>query len=265
MKWFTHLATILLGTVALAACGSRSDDAAASDQAADGQGAPTAAPDTANPFADAEAKMNQAMMAATGSDVFQNWALKMIAHHQGAIDMSEAVLRQNPTPDVAMMARETIEKQKKDIDDIRKLVKDGPPDQNSAALFQPPMMDMKQKMEAATGKDASELYMRKMLEHHRGAVAMSAVALENGVGGTMRRQVQKTSDDNAKDAKMTEAMLNGQPMQQAMAGSGAKSAAEAKKMPAPADKARAADPATSSQDMSNMSNMSNMSGSNSGR
>ncbi|MES2119379.1 MAG: DUF305 domain-containing protein [Pseudomonadota bacterium] len=192
---------------------------------------------TANAFADVEQKMNEAMMSAVGSDAGQNWAKKMIAHHKGAIDMSNVLLAQNPTPDVAQMARETIAKQQKDIANIQKLVKDGAADQKSADLYRPAMTEMQQKMQAASGADASETYMRKMLEHHKGAVAMSDVALKNGVSGALRAQVQKTRDDNQKDAAMVEAMLGGQSMSQAMAGSGAKSANQAKAEPAPADKA----------------------------
>ena len=219
--------------LALGACGSgeeSSNQAAANDMNA-------MAADASNPFADAEMQMNERMMAAVGSDVGDNWARKMIEHHQGAIAMAEIVLQQNPTPDVAEVARMTIEKQRKEIEDIRKLLKDGSPNQQSAELYRPAMMDMHQKMMAAKGADVSETFMRKMLEHHRGGVAMSDVALQNGVSGALRQQVQKTRDDQQKDAQMIEAMLAGQTHQQAMAASGAKSAEEAKAEPAPAEKA----------------------------
>ena len=218
--------------LALGACGSGEESpnqAAANDMNA-------MAADASNPFADAEMQMNERMMAAVGSDVGENWARKMIEHHQGAIAMSEIVLQQNPTPDVAEVARMTIEKQRKEIADIRKLLKDGSPNQQSAEFYRPAMMDMHQKMMAAKGADVSDTFMRKMLEHHRGGVAMSDVALQNGVSGALRQQVQKTRDDQQKDAQMIEAMLAGQSHQQAMAASGAKSAEEAKAEPAPAEK-----------------------------
>lgn len=239
MKHIRHATTVLLATVALAACsddngnqasGVGSENVAVEDMAAD----------TSNPFVDAEQRMSEQMMAAMGSDVGQNWAKKMIAHHQGAIDMSEILLQQNPKAEVAEMARMTIEKQKKDIEDIKKLVREGGPDQKSAELYRPAMMEMHQKMTAATGADVSETFMRKMLEHHKGAVTMSDVALQNGVSGAMREQVQKTRDDNKKDAEMTEAMLRGESMSHAMQQSGAKSAEQAKAEPAPADKGKAA-------------------------
>lgn len=234
-----HRNVLTAATSALAlivgACGSGEQP---NQVAADDINAMTA--DASNPFADAEMQMNERMMAAVGSDVGDNWARKIIEHHQGAIAMSEIVLRQNPTADVAEMARTTIEKQRKDIEDIRKLLKDGAPNPRAAELYRPGMMDMHQKMMAAKGADVSETYMRKMLEHHRGGVAMSDVALQNGVSGAVHQQVQKTRDDQQKDAGMVEAMLGGQSYQQAMAASGAKSAEEAKAEPAPAEKAASA-------------------------
>ena len=221
MKSFAQTALALVLVASAAACGSQSQDTNAAANNDSEVASTNTSEQQSNPFAESESKMSQAMMAAAGSDVGDNWAKKMIAHHQGAIDMSEAVLREDPKQDVAEMARMTIEKNRKDIADIQKLTKDGSPDQKSAELYRPSMMDMKQKMEAASGADINELFMRKMLEHHKGAVAMSDVALRNGVSGAMRSQVQKTRSENDKDAKMTEAMLRGEPMKQAMAKSSA--------------------------------------------
>ncbi len=79
---------------------------------------------------------------------------------------------------------------------------------------------------------------------------MSDVALQNGVSGALREQVQRTRDDQQKDAQMIEAMLRGETMQHAMEQSGAKSAEEAKAEPAPAEQAKAApkaEPKTASE------------------
>lgn len=232
-----HRTILIAATSALAlamgACGSGEE---ASNQLAANDMNSMAA-DASDRFANAEMQMNERMMAAVGTDVGDNWARKMIEHHQGAIEMSEIGLQQNPTADVAETARMTIEKQRKEIEDIRKLLKDGTPNQQAAELYRPAMMDMHQKMMAAKGTDLSETFMRKMLEHHRGGVAMSHIALQNGVNGALRQQVQKTRDDQQKDAEMIEAMLAGQTHQQAMAASGAESAEEAKAEPAPAEKA----------------------------
>lgn len=217
----------------LAACGGGKTEA---NRSAAAETANTEAA-ASGPFAQSEQRMNEAMMAAVGIDAGDTWAKKMIVHHQGAIDMSQIVLQQNARADVAEMARMTVEKQGKEITDIQKLVKQGAPDQASAELYRPAIMDMHQKMQAASGGDISETFLRKMLAHHRGAVAMSDVALQNGVSGALRQQVQKTRDDQQKEIAMVEAMLRGETMQHAMERSGAKSAEQAKAQPAPAEKA----------------------------
>jgi len=232
MTCVSRMALAIAAIGALGACGG-APDRPANEAAATNESAAVS-----DPFAEAEAMMSEAMMAAVGVDAGDSWARKMIAHHQGAIDMSEILLRQGPPAEVAEMAGMTIEKQRKDIADIEKRLKQGAPDPASAELYRPAMMDMQSKMRSATGADAAETYMRKMLEHHRGAVAMSDVALRNGVGGALRAQVMKTRDENEKDAKMIETMLRGESMLHAMAGSGAKSAEEAGAEPAAADKPR---------------------------
>ncbi|MES2136344.1 MAG: DUF305 domain-containing protein [Pseudomonadota bacterium] len=247
---------VLMAATALAACGSGQNANNNAGEVTANSDMNASASSAANPFADAEKDMNDKMMAAIGSDTGQSWARKMIEHHQGAIDMSRIVLGQNPSGDVAKMAQEAIDKQTKDIADIRKLLKEGAPDQKSADLYRPAMMDMQQHMMAATGADASEVYMRKMLEHHKGAVAMSDVALKNGVSGALRAQIQKTRADNQKDAATVEAMLSGKSMDQAKQRSGSAaaetSAATASKgMPVPGTKT----PEHIVHDVNNMGNM----------
>lgn len=222
----------LAATTALAACGVPEDEPAATANEAS---APEAA---VTPYSEAEQRMSEEMMAAAGVDVGDNWAKKMVPHHQGAIDMSQVVLQQNPTEAVADMARQTIEKQGKEIETIRKLFKTGDPNQQSADLYRTAMMDMHAKMQTATGADASETYLRKMLEHHRGAVAMSDIALKNGVNGALRDQVQKTRDDQEKEVEMVEAMLRGDTMTHSVSEPSAAPSQAAAMTPKPAASAK---------------------------
>ena len=52
------------------------------------------------------------------------------------------------------------------------------------------MQDMHQKMMAAKQGDAAEMWTRKMIEHHRGAVAMSRVALRVANDAETKRMAQ---------------------------------------------------------------------------
>lgn len=64
-------------------------------------------------------KMHKAMMAANDPDAAKSWAKKMIPHHQGAIEMSEVVLKNTKDPFVTKKAKTAIEEQKKEIKDLQ--------------------------------------------------------------------------------------------------------------------------------------------------
>ncbi|WP_207912475.1 MULTISPECIES: DUF305 domain-containing protein [Bacteria] len=69
----------------------------------------------ANPFEPVDKSMHDAMMAATGSTLSETWARKMIAHHQGGVDMSEVLIRQGGDPDILAKARSTARDQRAEI------------------------------------------------------------------------------------------------------------------------------------------------------
>lgn len=71
------------------------------------------------PFSAAEMDMHRRMMAAQGSDTAHTWAMKMIEHHQGAIDMARIVLRDARDDEVRRMAQQTIDEQTRGIAELR--------------------------------------------------------------------------------------------------------------------------------------------------
>lgn len=170
------------------------------------------AADPNNPFAQSEMAMDKAMMAAVGVNVSDSWVRKMIAHHRGAVEMSRIVLTQSPTPDVATMAQMTIDMQGKEITDLEKLIATGSPDPASAEPYRPAAMQMHSAMMTASGSNVSEKYLRKMLAHHQGAVAMSDIALANGTTGAVRAQIEKTKASQQREIAHVEAMLRGESM-----------------------------------------------------
>lgn len=69
-----------------------------------------------NPFGPIEQEMRQAMMTAGGANLSEEWARKMIIHHQGAVDMSELLLRDGDgDKEVLAMARRIADEQTWDI------------------------------------------------------------------------------------------------------------------------------------------------------
>lgn len=174
--------------------------------------AQAATADPNNPFAQSEAEINQRMMAAVGADVSDTWVKQMIEHHRGAIAMSEIMLQHNPSEHVRHMAEESIRKQRAEIEELEKLVGDGPADRASLEPYRPVHEEMSQSMMAAVGDNVEETFMRKMLAHHRGGVALSDVVLAEGANARVRPQAQKTRAGQAEEAKMVEDMLAGKPM-----------------------------------------------------
>lgn len=77
---------------------------------------------SANPFRDAEARMNERMMAASGATPSEAWVRMMIEHHRGAVGMSNILVRQGGNPEVVAMARRDAEKQNREIAELERLL-----------------------------------------------------------------------------------------------------------------------------------------------
>lgn len=68
-------------------------------------------------------------------------------------------------------------------------------------------MDMHQKMMAAKQGDPSEMWTRKMIEHHRGAITMSRVAVRDAKDAETRQMAQMTITKQEKDIAELQAWL----------------------------------------------------------
>lgn len=161
------------------------------------------------PFAESENQMHRTMMAAVGVDPADTWVRKMIEHHQGAVDMSKAVLALEPTPAVKRMAEITVERQSKEIAELRALIREGTPDPASARLYMAADAEMMRGMMTATGANPSEAWIRKMIEHHRGALTMSEIVLAQNPPPEIRRFAEQTKVDQGREIAELEQMLKG--------------------------------------------------------
>ena len=61
------------------------------------------------------------------------------------------------------------------------------------------MQDMHQKMMAADDADADRAFALKMIEHHRGGIAMSQVVMQHGDDAEIKRMAQKTMEMQQKE------------------------------------------------------------------
>lgn len=202
MTKLTGIAALAL-LASLGACGSVEQPAEDT--------APDAAMTMDGPYAESEMAMDKAMKDAVGVDAADSWVKKMIAHHEGAINMSRIALGLEPTADVAKMAQMTIEKQGAEIEALKALARNGAANPASAKLYEAAMTEMHTDMMAASGATPSESYLTKMLAHHRGAVAMSDIALASGATGAVRAQIEQTRAKQLEEIALVKAMLKGEP------------------------------------------------------
>ena len=78
---------------------------------------------TQRALSEAMMKMEPAMMQGTmAQDPDLGWACSMIPHHQGALDMSRAVLSRGKEPEIKKMAEKTIRVQEKDIAELKEWI-----------------------------------------------------------------------------------------------------------------------------------------------
>lgn len=206
-KIFLALAT----AAAVTACGDSAEPTGGADATSTGA---QQVVDPDNPFAQAEAAMNRRMMQAVGADIYDTWVKQMIEHHRGAIEMSEIMLAQNPSEPVRGMAEESIRKQTAEIEKLTRLISGSQADPTSIEPYHPAHQEMAQAMTAAVGENVEQTFMRKMLAHHRGGVALSDVVLARGgsQNARVREEAQKTRKGQADESKMVEDMLAGRPM-----------------------------------------------------
>ena len=61
------------------------------------------------------------------------------------------------------------------------------------------MQDMHQKMMAANDADADRAWALKMIEHHRGAIAMSEAVLKHGDDAEAKQMAQKSAEMQRKE------------------------------------------------------------------
>ena len=68
-------------------------------------------------------------------------------------------------------------------------------------------MDMHQKMMSAMGADATETWVRKMIEHHRGGIAMSRIVIRDTKDAKVREMASKTIAEQTREVNELNAWL----------------------------------------------------------
>lgn len=199
-KPFWTMALTFALVAGLAACGQGGAD----QQAPHGN--------DATEHSQADMRMHEAMAAAVGADVSDTFVRKMIAHHEGAIEMTDTIIAEGGDPQVVAIARRMGDQQRREIEEMRRLIrKDAAPDPASARPYAAGEDQMHDAMMAVRGADASETFLRRMIPHHQGAVAMSEAVLAQGGDERVMAIARRIIADQTREIAQMQAMLSGRP------------------------------------------------------
>lgn len=160
-----------------------------------GHGAQAAVPNdpASQAFAAANAKMHKDMAISFTGNADADFVRGMIPHHQGAVDVSEIVLKFGKDDGVRKLATEIIAAQKTEIAQMRAWLAKNPSPASSlkAAMvtkaYSNINMRMHKDMNVPITGNADRDFIAGMVPHHEGAVEMAKVVLRHGTDSDLRK------------------------------------------------------------------------------
>ena len=218
MKTFPNIlaaASVLAVVSACSGGGTENQAAATNEQMPAEHNMAGMATDPNNPYAQAEMQMHERMMAATGANASETWVKKMIEHHRGALEMSNVLIGLGGEEPVLAMARKTVADQGKEIQELERMLQAGGIGAGTGGDANPYKQSdqtMYERMMAAKGANPSETWIRKMIEHHRGAVDMSNILIAQGGDPKVLEKARMTASKQQKEIEHLEQMLAGKAM-----------------------------------------------------
>ncbi len=141
--------------------------------------------------------MNSAMAeleALEGEEFEVAYANQVIAHHQGALDMAEAIVDRAPNPEVRDAAARIIEDQTREINDLTAFLRDTygqEPNPDERMLMDPAMNDQIRNADPAM---AEQMFLLGMREHHETVIQMAEIALQKAQSRLLLDQARTIID-----------------------------------------------------------------------
>lgn len=109
----------------------------------------------------------------------------MIVHHQGAIEMTEAILKTSTSQKIRRWGDEILSAQRREVKQMEELLaKLGPRDEAAAAEME---AEMDMMMGQTMSGNADVNFIEMMIPHHAGAIDMSVPALVMSENPTIRK------------------------------------------------------------------------------
>ncbi len=155
--------------------------------------------------------------AADFNDADVMFATMMIPHHEQAIEMSDIVLdKDDADPAVAELAQEIKDAQGPEIEQLEGWLNEWGVDPDEAGgtghgdhggmdgmLSEEDLAEL----EAATGPEASTLFLEQMIEHHEGAVDMAQTQIDDGQNRDAIALAQEIVDTQNSEIEQMSQML----------------------------------------------------------
>ncbi len=148
------------------------------------------------------AQMDAMMM--TG-DADHDFAMMMQMHHQGAIDMSNELLKQGDDATIRGIAQKVIDAQQKEKAMLSQFTQAHKAEANTTGqtakteyMMSMDKMEKAQDIRILTG-DADVDYAQLLIDHHQSALEMAQTELEHGDVQQMKDMAQKMIDDQMKE------------------------------------------------------------------
>ncbi|MFD1716139.1 DUF305 domain-containing protein [Amnibacterium flavum] len=148
---------------------------------------------------------------ATFNDADTSFAMEMVAHHQGAIEMSDVLLAKEGIDVRVVELAQTIKAaQTPEIETMNSWLEEWGAEGDMSGMDHGGMMMSEEDMaalEAATGTDAARLFLEQMTMHHEGAIDMAQTELDNGQNEDALALAQKIIDDQTAEIATMQDLL----------------------------------------------------------
>lgn len=150
--------------------------------------------------------------AASFNDADVSFAQGMIVHHEQAIDMSDMLLAKDGVDSQVIDLAEDIKlAQGPEIEKMNSWLEDWGAEPGMSGMEGMDHGTMSEedmdKLEAASGEEASTLYLEQMIEHHQGAIDMAEDELDSGKNRDALALAQKIVDDQSAEITTMQELL----------------------------------------------------------
>ncbi len=144
------------------------------------------------------------------NDADIEFAMNMVAHHQQAIEMADLVLNKDGVDEqVINLAIGIKDAQGPEIETMNAWLDAWGVPSMSGMDHGGGMMseDDMASLEAASGSEASSLFLEQMIEHHQGAIIMAQAEIANGENADTKQLAQKIVDDQTAEIETMQGLL----------------------------------------------------------